>query len=129
MTGQLGEVMRESAKIAQSYICAHAPELGVDPEKIKNNGVHVHVPAGAIPKDLRDLADHVRAEMQFHFVDRVEQVLSIAIPNLQMVPLLSRANAHSLLTQRPGCNQAVRGVFVCAAQILKRFRCPLIHFA
>jgi ATP-dependent Lon protease len=154
MTGQLGEVMQESAKIAQSYIWAHAAELGVDPEKIKNNGVHVHVPAGAIPKDgpsagvtmtsamasiytglparsdiamtgevtlaglvlpiggvkekvlaarragihrvilpqgnkkdLRDLPDHVRQEMQFHFVDRVEQVLSIVIPNLQMVPL------------------------------------------
>jgi ATP-dependent Lon protease len=154
MTGQLGEVMQESAKIAQSYIWAHAAELGVDPEKIKNNGVHVHVPAGAIPKDgpsagvtmttamasiytglparndiamtgevtlaglvlpiggvkekvlaarragihrvvlpqgnkkdLRDLPDHVRQEMQFHFVDHVEQVLSIVIPNLQMMPL------------------------------------------
>jgi ATP-dependent Lon protease len=154
MTGQLGEVMQESAKIAQSYIWAHAAELGVDPDKIKNNGVHVHVPAGAIPKDgpsagvtmtsamasiytglparsdiamtgevtlaglvlpiggvkekvlaarraginrvilpqgnkkdLRDLPDHVRQEMQFHFVDRVEQVLSIVIPNLQMMPL------------------------------------------
>jgi len=51
MTGQLGEVMQESAKIAQSYIWAHAPELGVDPKVIKDNGVHVHVPAGAIPKD------------------------------------------------------------------------------
>jgi ATP-dependent Lon protease len=153
MTGQLGEVMQESAKIAQSYIWAHAAELGVDPDKIKNNGIHVHVPAGAIPKDgpsagvtmttamaaiytglparsdiamtgevtlaglvlpiggvkekvlaarragihrvilpqgnkkdLRDLPDHVRQEMQFHFVDRVEQVLSIVIPNLQVVP-------------------------------------------
>ncbi len=154
MTGQLGEVMQESAKIAQSYIWAHAAELGVDPDKIKSNGVHVHVPAGAIPKDgpsagvtmtsamasiytglparsdiamtgevtlaglvlpiggmkekvlaarragihrvilpqgnkkdLRDIPDHVRQEMQFHFVDRVEQVLSIVIPNLQIVPL------------------------------------------
>ncbi len=43
--------MQESAKIAQSYIWAHAADLGVDPEAIKNNGVHVHVPAGAIPKD------------------------------------------------------------------------------
>jgi len=51
MTGQLGEVMQESAKIAQSYIWAHAADLGVDPDTIKNNGVHVHVPAGAIPKD------------------------------------------------------------------------------
>jgi ATP-dependent Lon protease len=154
MTGQLGEVMQESAKIAQSYIWAHAADLGIDPEKIKNNGVHVHVPAGAIPKDgpsagvtmtsamaslytslparsdiamtgevtlaglvlpiggvkekvlaarragirrvilpqgnkkdLRDLPDHVRQEMHFQFVDRVEEVLSIVIPNLQVRPL------------------------------------------
>ena len=151
MTGQLGEVMQESAKIAQSYIWAHAADLGVDPEKIKNNGVHIHVPAGAIPKDgpsagvtmtsamaslytglparsdiamtgevtlaglvlpiggikekvlaarragihrvvlpqankkdLRELPDHVRQEMQFHFVDRVEEVLSLVIPNLNL---------------------------------------------
>ncbi len=151
MTGQLGEVMQESAKIAQSYIWAHAADLGVDPEKIKTNGVHVHVPAGAIPKDgpsagvtmtsamaslytglparsdiamtgevtlaglvlpiggikekvlaarragirrvvlpqankkdLRELPDHVRQEMQFHFVDRVEEVLSLVIPNINV---------------------------------------------
>lgn len=154
ITGQLGEVMQESAKIAQSYIWAHAADLGVDPEIIKNNGVHVHVPAGAIPKDgpsagvtmtsamaslytglparsdiamtgevtlaglvlpiggvkekvlaarrsginrvilpqgnkkdLRDLPDHVRQEMQFHFVSRVEEVLSIVIPQINMKPL------------------------------------------
>ena len=154
MTGQLGEVMQESAKIAQSYIWAHAAELGVDPAAIKNNGVHVHVPAGAIPKDgpsagvtmtsamaslytglparsdiamtgevtlaglvlpiggvkekvlaarragirrvvlpmankkdLRDLPDHVRQEMHFNFVDRVEEVLSIVIPDLNLKPL------------------------------------------
>jgi len=151
ITGQLGEVMQESAKIAQSYVWAHAAEFGVDPEVIKNSGVHVHVPAGAIPKDgpsagvtmttalaslysglparsdiamtgevtlaglvlpiggvkekvlaarragitrvilpqgnrkdLRDLPDHVRQEMQFHFVDRVEEVLSIVIPNIKV---------------------------------------------
>jgi ATP-dependent Lon protease len=154
MTGQLGEVMQESAKIAQSYVWAHAADLGVDPEAIKKNGVHVHVPAGAIPKDgpsagvtmttamaslytelparsdvamtgevtlaglvlpiggvkekvlaarragirrvilpqgnkkdLRDLPEHVRQEMQFHFVDRVEEVLSHVIPGLNMRPL------------------------------------------
>jgi ATP-dependent Lon protease len=151
MTGQLGEVMQESAKIAQSYIWSHADDLGIDPAMIKNNGVHVHVPAGAIPKDgpsagvtmtsamaslytgiparndvamtgeitlaglvlpiggvkekvlaarragikrvilpaanrkdLRDLPDHVRLEMQFHFVDRVEEVLSIVIPGINL---------------------------------------------
>jgi len=154
ITGQLGEVMQESAKIAQSYVWAHAAELGVDPETIKNSGVHVHVPAGAIPKDgpsagitmttamaslysglparsdvamtgevtlaglvlpigglkekvlaarragihrvvvphgnkkdLRDLPDHVRKEMQFHFVERVEEVLSLVIPGIKVQPL------------------------------------------
>ena len=154
LTGQLGEVMQESVKTAQSYIWAHAAELGVDPEAIKNNGVHVHVPAGAIPKDgpsagvtmtsamaslytglparsdiamtgevtlaglvlpiggikekvlaarragirhvilpqgnkkdLRELPDHVRQEMQFHFVSRVEEVLSVAIPGINLRPL------------------------------------------
>ena len=154
LTGQLGEVMQESAKIAQSYVWAHTADLGVDPEAIKNNGVHVHVPAGAIPKDgpsagvtmtsamaslytglparsdiamtgevtlaglvlpiggvkekvlaarragihrvvlpmgnkkdLRDLPAHVRQEMHFHFVDRVEEVLSIVIPGIQLASL------------------------------------------
>ena len=151
LTGQLGEVMQESAKTAQSYIWAHAEEFGIDPAIIKDNGVHVHVPAGAIPKDgpsagvtmttamasvytklparndtamtgevtltglvlpiggmkekvlaarragitrvilpqgnkkdLRDLPDHVRQEMQFFFVERVEEVLEIVIPGLQV---------------------------------------------
>ncbi len=151
LTGQLGEVMQESVKIAQSYLWAHAADLGVDPERIKENGVHVHVPAGAIPKDgpsagitmttalasvytglparsdtamtgevtltglvlpigglkekvlaarrsgihrlilpqgnkkdLREIPDHVRQEMQFHFVDRVEQVLALVIPDLKV---------------------------------------------
>ena len=151
ITGQLGEVMQESAKIAQSYIWSHAADLGVDPEKIKENGVHIHVPAGAIPKDgpsagvtmttamtslytglparsdtamtgevtltglvlpiggvkekvlaarragikrvilpegnkkdLRELPDHVRQEMQFHFVHQVEQVLELVIPSLKI---------------------------------------------
>jgi len=51
ITGQLGEVMQESARAAQSYLWSHAAELGIDPEIFKNYGVHLHVPAGAIPKD------------------------------------------------------------------------------
>src|SRR5207237_10382748 len=50
-TGQLGEVMQESARAAQSYIWAHAEELGIDPALLRRSGVHIHVPAGAIPKD------------------------------------------------------------------------------
>jgi ATP-dependent Lon protease len=51
LTGQLGEVMKESAMAARSYLWSHTSELGIDPEIIKSNGVHLHVPAGAIPKD------------------------------------------------------------------------------
>ena len=51
LTGQLGEVMQESAKAAQSYIWSHAGDFEIDPAVFKNCGVHVHVPAGAIPKD------------------------------------------------------------------------------
>jgi ATP-dependent Lon protease len=51
ITGQLGEVMQESARAAQSYLWSHAAEFGIDPEIFKDYGVHLHVPAGAIPKD------------------------------------------------------------------------------
>jgi ATP-dependent Lon protease len=43
--------MKESAQAARSYLWSHATEFGIDPEVIKHNGVHLHVPAGAIPKD------------------------------------------------------------------------------
>jgi len=150
LTGQLGEVMQESARAARSYIWSHAEELGIDPALFKNNGVHIHVPAGATPKDgpsagvtmatamaslytkepvrpdvamtgeitltglvlpiggikektlaarragvktvilprinekdLRELPDHVRQEMEFIRVDRIEDVLRAAIPGLR----------------------------------------------
>src|SRR5579863_1643076 len=51
LTGQLGEVMQESAKTAQSYIWSHAGEFSIDQSLFRRYGVHVHVPAGAIPKD------------------------------------------------------------------------------
>ncbi len=51
ITGQIGEVMQESARAAQSFIWSHAEELGVDPAVFKDCGVHLHVPAGAVPKD------------------------------------------------------------------------------
>jgi ATP-dependent Lon protease len=51
LTGQLGEVMKESAQAAFSWAKAHAEELGIDQEKFNKFDVHVHVPEGAIPKD------------------------------------------------------------------------------
>jgi ATP-dependent Lon protease len=149
LTGQLGEVMQESVKAAQSYIWSHAGDFDIDPALFKSSGVHVHVPAGAIPKDgpsagvtmataltslytklparsdvamtgeitltglvlpiggikekvlaarragihtvimpkanqkdLRDLPEQVRKEMEFIFASRVEDVLQTAIPQL-----------------------------------------------
>ena len=51
LTGQLGDVMRESAEIAYGYIISHAKEFGVDPEFFEKSFIHLHVPAGATPKD------------------------------------------------------------------------------
>jgi ATP-dependent Lon protease len=51
LTGQLGDVMKESARIALSYVRAHSDELGIDQSAFEGRSFHVHVPAGAIPKD------------------------------------------------------------------------------
>ena len=149
LTGQLGDIMQESAKAARSYIWAHTDELGIDQTLFRRTGVHIHVPAGAIPKDgpsagvtmatalasvytgcparsdtamtgeitltglvlpiggvkekvlaarragihrvilpkenqkdLRELPDHVRTEMEFIAVECIEDVLAAAIPQL-----------------------------------------------
>ncbi len=153
ITGQLGEVMQESAKTARSYLWSHAAEFGLDAGQFLNAGLHIHVPAGAIPKDgpsagvtmttalaslysgiparsdtamtgevtltglvlpiggvkekvlaarrswikrvvlprgnqkdLRDLPEEVRKEMEFIFADGVEDVLSAVVPGLVMSP-------------------------------------------
>ncbi|HSR54524.1 MAG TPA: endopeptidase La [Acidobacteriota bacterium] len=149
LTGQLGDVMQESAKAAQSYIWSRASQFGIDTKQFKNSGVHVHIPAGAIPKDgpsagvtmvtalaslysktparadtamtgeitlsglvlpvggvkekvlaaqragikriimpqqnrkdLKKLPEHVRKQMEFVFVENIDQLLSSAIPDL-----------------------------------------------
>jgi ATP-dependent Lon protease len=51
ITGQLGEVMQESAQAALSWVRAHAEQLGLDPEWFQRHDIHLHVPAGAVPKD------------------------------------------------------------------------------
>jgi ATP-dependent Lon protease len=151
ITGQLGEVMQESARIARSYLWSHAADFGLKIDQFTQAGAHIHVPAGAIPKDgpsagvtmttalaslysgkparsdtamtgevtltglvlpiggvkekvlaarragikrvvlprpnqkdLRDLPEEVRNEMQFVFADRVEDVLAAMVPDLVM---------------------------------------------
>ena len=168
LTGQLGDVMKESAKAAQSYIQSQSIRYGIPEHNFREEGVHVHVPAGAIPKDgpsagvtmgtalvsaytglpvrrdvamtgeitltglvlpvggikekvlaarrsgiktvilpkdnkkdLRDIPENVKAEMTFHFAERLEEVLNIAVPGLekQLEKLLTQPEWGSGLTR------------------------------
>jgi ATP-dependent Lon protease len=51
LTGQLGDVMKESAQAALSYVKSHLEELGIEKSVMEGHDIHIHVPAGAIPKD------------------------------------------------------------------------------
>ena len=162
LTGQLGDVMRESAEAARSYIMSRARELGIEKKRLDKSGVHIHVPAGATPKDgpsagitlavalaslwtdhparsdtamtgeitlsglvfpvggikekmlaahragmrrvilpkanekdLRELPEHVRAEMEFVYAEHVDDVLAAAIPDLAMAKLPSLVQVSS----------------------------------
>jgi ATP-dependent Lon protease len=107
LTGSLGDVMKESARAALSYIEAHAGEFGIKADVFKNRTIHIHVPSGAIPKDgpsagvtkvtahragvstivapernrddLEDIPENVRNELQFIFVNEAAEALAAAL--------------------------------------------------
>jgi ATP-dependent Lon protease len=78
LTGQLGEVMRESAEIALSYVRSHSGELGIDPAHFAGKRFHIHVPAGAVPKDGPSAGVTMATALVSLLVDRpVREVLGM----------------------------------------------------
>ena len=70
LTGLLGESMRESAQAALSYLRSHARAMGLDPARIPKTDIHIHVPAGAVPKDGPSAGVAISAALMSLFRDR-----------------------------------------------------------
>lgn len=70
LTGNLGDVMKESATLALQWIRSHAEELRIDPERFQNTAVHIHVPEGAVPKDGPSAGITMVTSLVSSFTDR-----------------------------------------------------------
>ena len=175
LTGQLGDVMKESALAALSYLRARAEELGIDDNAFKRHDVHIHVPAGATPKDgpsagvtmlvalasiftgrpvasdlgitgeltlrglvlpvggiknkvlaarraglrriilpaknekdLEEIPEHVREGLEFLFVDRVDEVLALALTGSPPAPRKQDPGTNRRSSTRPNRPEAPR---------------------
>ncbi len=70
LTGHLGQVMQESARTARSFVIAHATRFGLEPQQFKDQGIHIHVPAGAVPKDGPSAGVTMATAMVSAYTDR-----------------------------------------------------------
>jgi ATP-dependent Lon protease len=135
LTGQLGDVMKESAQAALSYVRSKAEELGIEDEVFSNNEIHIHVPAGAVPKDgpsagvtmatalvsllcKRPIAEHLAMTGEITLRGRVlpvggikQKVLAAARANMKTV-VLPKRNEVDLDDLPDGVREKLRFVLV-----------------